>query len=838
VPNIFATVHLWQEQDTELGRHEMYYSQSDSRLLVASTELRVPSTDTSLHIEITPGRASYAPRDTVTFTLRVTDHLSRPVAAEVSLALVDEAIFALSEELGPTIHEAFYHPREHIVRTYDALALQRYLAYPNGRGGGGGDGDLGGDPRSDFPDTAAWLPVLRTDANGELVVALTLPDSLTRWRLTAKAVTADTRVGAAHIGVVTQQEVVVRPILPRTLTAGDEVALSALVHNYAQVSQTLRISLTARPSNTLVLAAAPPHTLTLSSGERGVVGWTATAAGAGTAEVVVQAAVDGAIEDAVLLPLEVRPLAVPEVDTQVGRFEDTLTTTVVMPPEALAMSTLRLELSRSIAGTLLEGLKYLTGYPYGCVEQTMSRALPNAVVGRALNRLGVADPTLQADLPDKINASLQRLYGYQHNDGGWGWWYDDSTDPYQTAWVVFGLATTAEAGYEVDPDVIQQGVDWLDAHLEGMDPRTRAYALYSLAVAGSPNVTATLALVDAQADLDTFSRAGLALALHAGGEDAAANAVVDELVAAAVTEPGVAYWSGDAYEGHYYDKTMASDTRNTAQALDALVRIRPDDPLIPDVVRWLMAQRRQHGWGSTNETAHAIIALTDHLLATSFSEAAASTAYAVELNGEVLVEGTLGRGEPAVTLELPASALRQGENALRLVKEGGVRQLYYVVSRRVYRAQEAIASSGAVKVTRTYLDAKTSNPVDQVAPGDLVKVELHVIMPEDAAYIIVEDPLPGGLEGLNTRLNTTQHIEDVYHVPRFYWQEYGYNHKEVHGDHVSFFVTDFPQGARTFIYYARAVHAGSFNVLPTEITGMYDRTVWGRTASHTFVVAE
>ena len=86
------------------------------------------------------------------------------------------------------------------------------------------------------------------------------------------------------------------------------------------------------------------------------------------------------------------------------------------------MSGLHLELSRSIAGTLLEGLEYLTGFPYGCVEQTMSRALPNAVVGRALNQLGVTDPTLQAGLPPKINASVQRLYGYQHNDGGWGWW--------------------------------------------------------------------------------------------------------------------------------------------------------------------------------------------------------------------------------------------------------------------------------------------------------------------------------------------------------------------------------------------------------------------------------
>jgi alpha-2-macroglobulin len=64
-----------------------------------------------------------------------------------------------------------------------------------------------------------------------------------------------------------------------------------------------------------------------------------------------------------------------------------------------------------------------------------------------------------ADLPPKINAGLQRLYGFQHNDGGWGWWYDDRTDAYQTAWVVFGLAVTAEAGYEVDAQVIERGAE-------------------------------------------------------------------------------------------------------------------------------------------------------------------------------------------------------------------------------------------------------------------------------------------------------------------------------------------------------------------------------------------
>ena len=83
-----------------------------------------------------------------------------------------------------------------------------------GGGGGGGGGDLAGNPRSNFPDTAEWVPVLHTDYNGETSVTITLPDNLTSWRLTAKAVTADTQVGETYTNITTSQEIVVRPILP------------------------------------------------------------------------------------------------------------------------------------------------------------------------------------------------------------------------------------------------------------------------------------------------------------------------------------------------------------------------------------------------------------------------------------------------------------------------------------------------------------------------------------------------------------------------------------------------------------------------------------------------
>ena len=126
----------------------------------------------------------------------------------------------------------------------------------------------------------------------------------------------------------------------------------------------------------------------------------------------------------------------------------------------------------------------------------MSKALPNAVVGRALYQLGIGNPTLETDLPPKIYAGLQRLYGYQHNDGGWGWWYDDATHDYQTAWVIFGLAVTAEAGYEVDSDVIERGVKWMQMHMSEMDIRTQGYSLYSMAVAGYGDVPRTLEMVN------------------------------------------------------------------------------------------------------------------------------------------------------------------------------------------------------------------------------------------------------------------------------------------------------------------------------------------------------
>jgi len=546
----------------------------------------------------------------------------------------------------------------------------------------------------------------------------------------------------------------------------------------------------------------------------------------------------GAVVDAVQLPLVIHPLAVRDVHTVVGDFTGALETTFTLPVDAAGPSLVRLELSRSLAGPLLNGLHYLTGFPYGCVEQTMSKALPNAVVGRALRQLGVSDPTLQADLPAQINASVQRLYGFQHNDGGWGWWFDDQTDDYQTAWVVFGLATTAQAGYEVDLEVVARGAQWLIDRLSNMDPRTRAFALYSLAVAGHGDLDATRAAAQRASTLDPFSQAGLALALHYLGDYASARSVLSLLALSAVEQNGLVHWETGVSDGHYGAKTMSSAMRSTALALAAFVAIDPNHQLEPGIVRYLMANRREYGWGSTNETSFALLALTDHLVAKE--TATAGTEYTVELNGRAYTAGTLGHGEPAVTLEIPLADVQAGTNTLRLTQSGGGR-LYYVLSRQAYLPRASLPASGVVAITRRYLDAETGQPLTSTVPvGRLVRVVLTVDMPASASYVLVEDRLPGGLEALNESLNTTAHdsLAAWYNDTGYGWQSLGYNHKEVHGDRVSFFITELTAGQHTFNYYARAVQPGRYVALPAEAWAMYDASVWGRSPSAVLVIEQ
>ena len=130
----------------------------------------------------------------------------------------------------------------------------------------------------------------------------------------------------------------------------------------------------------------------------------------------------------------------------------------IPPGTDIRSAGMKLTVDPSLAATILSALDELVGYPYGCVEQTMSRFLPTVVVANAFIKLNapISEAT-KKDLPSMVNKGLQRLYGFQHQDGGWGWWENDGTNPFMTAYVVYGLSLAKQADYEIKDGVLNKG---------------------------------------------------------------------------------------------------------------------------------------------------------------------------------------------------------------------------------------------------------------------------------------------------------------------------------------------------------------------------------------------
>lgn len=833
-PNLFVTVNVWTANNAPAD----FTSNPGRYLRSATAALAVTPVNKRLTVTITPDQTTYAPRIAAQFQVQVTDETGKPVAAELSLALVDEAIYQLSADLTKPIYDFFYAPRPNQVESYNSFAPTRVSG---GWGGGGGGGFQPANPRWRFPDTALWLPVIATDANGVATIDLTLPDTVTRWRAVVKAVTTASQVGEATVSLTTTQTVSIRPLLPPGLTVGDRALLSALVHNDTPVSRTLTITLAlsaTQPVTALTILAPPTQVITIAPQATQLVGWPVQAVQPATVTLLVAAVTaegkDGILSDAVREPLLIRPHAIHNVAVQIGQFTGQFTTALTLPVTLTELSKVQIELNRTLAGSMLEGLGYLTGYPYGCVEQTMSRALPNAVVGRVFAQLGVGDPALAEQLPGLINAGLQQLYAFQHDDGGWGWWFDDSSDPYQTAWVLFGLAVTAEAGYEVDPGVIERGNGYLADKLLTLDAKTQAFALYSLSLTKPGTYTNVMqALSERTTDLDAFSLAALALALHQDGATTEANALVDQLVSTAIVEGDLIHWGTGDSDGAYQQKTMASAVRSTALALRALIQIRPGDEREAGIVEWLMGKRQQQGWGTTNETTFTLLALTDHLRNSTLAGAEAD--YTVWLNEAAVGQGQLAAATPLGVLTL-TQQLQPGSNTVRIAGPAD-RRLYYRITTHSYAMEAARQQAGTVTVYREYINVQSRQPITTAKAGQLVEVQLIVHLPQPTSYLLIEDRLPGGLTALNERLNS-QRVGIPTGAVQPTWQDLGYNYKEVRPERVSFFVTEVAGGERMISYLARAMVAGEFVALPTEAYAMYDEHTWGRSASNRFVVVE
>ncbi len=855
-PNVWVKVQLWKPSDNPYDWHE-------GQLLTATKLVSVPATDKRLSVEVLPDAATHAPGEEATFTLRVRDAAGRPVDAQVSLALVDKAVLALAPDRSGPIYDAFWGEWQNAVRTWSSAEIgQTYrggLEDAAGPGGGrppspGRATAPGQDksneavppaPRREFRDTAYWNATITTGPDGEAQVSLTLPDNLTTWQALARAITKASEVGQGSAELVVTQPIIADPALPRFAVQGDQFTLDVLGRNYA--GGTLDGTCVLETPG-LVQLDPGDRSLSLPFNETRSARWSVVASQVGVGTVKAQLTTPKGA-DAIELPLEVQPFTVPDRFVISGATTATTDEKFDVPFNAVPdSSTVEIRLAPGMALGVLDGIEDLVGYPYGCVEQTMSKVLPNAVVARLIQAVHLDAPEITAKLPEYMDVGLQKLYGFQNTDGSWGWWggAEATGNIYTTAYVLYGLAMVKEAGFTVEPNVQQRGLDWLAAAVQNeKDPRLQAYAGYVLAVNDREDVALAQALFDQRGKLDAFGLAALAVTLSTLGEIHKADQALDDLVARAKTTPTSAWWPlSDVPDwtkwDDYHWRSMASSEKNTAMALEALATLRPRDPLAPKAAAWLLEHRWGKAWPSTQATAFAILALTDHIVASG--ELTSDYAWTVRLDGVQVAQGRVDRGNvtgriPPVVLTGPS--LAPGPHVISFEKQGAG-TLYYTVLGQMALYYPSFAATEAegvgIQIKREYTPISGRSDAGGWHVGDVVNVRLTVDVGEDLHYALVEDRLPAGLEGLNESLGTesTKVPSDPEpgvpgRMPPWRW--WGYERKEVHDDHVTFFASYLPAGTHVFEYAARAITPGTFAARPAEAYAMYRPEVWGRSAS-------
>lgn len=900
VPNVYVSVVIVQ------GPRATGSSERVPAHKVGYAVLTVKPLPQTLNITVTPGVTRAAPGDTVTFDVKVTDAGGKPAETFFSLDLVDKAVLSLKPRTPNAILEAFYGRRGLGISTSSGLVplLNRLLmeqlkemetAFAVQEMGRGGGGELlapglpaatavaaetafapeekgrvpelppGIELREEFADTALWDATVVTDRSGQARVELKLPDNLTTWVFRAVGVTVATEVGEATAELPVCKPLMVRPVTPRFLVAGDRAQLAALVSNNTDETLNTTVSLyvtglaldTTRNTQYETTVTIPPHSETK-------VTWWVTVEDVAAANVIMSA-VAGAYSDAARPRLTTGPegtllvhrYTAPEIVGTGGQLvgEETRTEVVALPPRYDdRRGELALRLDPSLAAGMVDGLSYLEHFPYECTEQTVSRFLPNVLTYRALQKLGIRNQELEEKLPGLVQEGLEKLYLQQRSDGGWGWWSDGESKPHLTAYVVFALVKTREAGFEVRSEVVERGLAYLSGKLVGSrelrsyrEANLQAFILYVMAEAGQVDRVSgyTKDLFEHREKLSHYGRALLALTLSlADKSDPRISTLLSDLQNTAVLSATGAHWE----EADYDWWAMNTDTRSTAIILDTLARLDPQNQLIPNVVRWLMVARREGIWETTQETAWALIALTDWMAVTG--ELRGEYEYGVWLNDNSLASGavTPENVDKPVKLSVDvADLLADVGNRLTIGRGPGQGRLYYTAHLKVYLPVEEIEPlNRGIILSRRYTapdcaEGAKCPEVNEARAGEMVQVHLTIIAPHDLYYVVVEDPLPAGAEPVDTALETTSLTEQkpgLYREtkePLFWWWRW-YSRSEMRDDKVVLFADYLPAGTYEYTYTFRATHPGEYNVIPTSAYEFYFPEVFGRADGRLFVI--
>lgn len=872
-----------------------------------SIQLAVPAKPRTLAVTVSPAEHKLDPGGNTSLAIEVKDAAGAPVqGAELALVAVDESVLALTGYHLPDPLSVFYTSRgdgvstQHVRQwvnlvnpvglptTADASPYFGTLGMRGGGPGGGGEmmktavGAMPPAPsaapmmeapvarskaneheesdampdeqapttpigvRSNFDALALWAPSVRTDAAGKATVTINLPDSLTRYRVMAVAVSGADRFGSGESDVTARLPLMVRPSPPRFLNFGDAFSMPVVLQNQTDAPMTVDVAI--RGSN-LSIDAGSGRRVVVPANDRVEVLFPAEAVKAGTARWQV-AAQSGARADAASGSLPVWTPASTEAFATYGTVTDTLVVQPVTAPTDAWKEFGGLEVTTSSTQlqALTDAVVYLAEYPYGCSEQLGSRILGVAALRDVLSAFSAEGLPPPAELQSAVAADLEVLTRRQNGDGGWGFWKrDERSFPYLSLHVAHALVRAKQKGFAVNPETLDRALTYaaqIQSHLprwysEESKRSLRAYAVYVRELGGKDPSGEANALANLELPLEAQ---GWILPTLARTKSAKVAGILAGWGNVVTESAGTAHFVTGYSDGA--EVLLHSDRRVDGVLLDALLQVRPKDELIPKLVAGLLGHTTAGRWQNTNESAFVLLALDRYFRVYEgvTPDFVARAWLGADYAGD---HAFRGRTTERAELRVPMAELDGTEDLV--VQRDGTGRLYYRIGLS-YAPKELVLppADRGFTVQRRY--ASVDNPTDvrrdadgtwRVKAGARVKVTVEMATPMRRYHVALVDNLPAGFEVLNPALRGTGELPpDPSEVtgPWWWWSRPWYDHENLRDERVEAFASLLWDGVWSYSYYARATTPGSFVAPPAKAEEMYMPETFGRSAGDRVVV--
>ncbi|MGQ9665127.1 MAG: alpha-2-macroglobulin family protein [bacterium] len=844
LPNIYVCVTLLRGRVEDLSwNEEKGQDMGKPQFKIGYVNLKVDAKEKHLIVKVHSDKNEYRPRDSVSVFYEVRDYKNIPVSdCELSLFVVDLGVLNLIDFKTPEPFDYFYGTRPLSVKTIESMLNilgERSYGEKGEERGGGGAGE--GIPyREKFISTVFYKGDLKTDKTGKGRVKFVLPDNLTKFRIMLVAQTSNSQFGSAESTFVVNLPFIVTGSIPRFCRVGDKFSAGVVLHNRtnrennAEVECSIEgLKIIGENKKSIVLAA--------NTSKEVLFDFVAETTGMAVFKFNAMMAEE---RDALKLTI---PVKTPPFVEAVATFSSTVDSVLegIFVPENIYENTGGLEilLSSSILAGMKRGIDHLLDYPYGCLEQRLSRILPLIVGEEIINQFKLAVVTGR-ELRDSVQKVLDEVPQYQTYNGGFLYFKESCCPcPYLSAYTMYVLKNASDRGYKIDSETIKKGKEYLKSVLRWEDVDwtypyniyaklvTKTFCLYSLSIWGEMSEAGyATRLFERREQIPVF---GKTLLLKAGRNFGIGERFENELVREILNKIKFTATTAHFEEDELRGWTFPSPAKVTGFVIQTLTELNIDFPYKDQTIKWLVQERAKKSRPTTHENAFVFDAFQTYYR--KFEKEEPDFVASIILGEkEILRQSFKGRtNEPPKKFLFSLDQITKNELLPVKISKQGTGRLYYTLRMSYAFKENPVPFDEGFYLYKEILTLD-GKEVEQFKRGEVYKVVLHIVVPETRIFAVVEDPLPAGFEPVQVSFATEsrriqeQYRDEQYKEKGHWWGSF--DHEEGYDDRMLFFAQELFPGEHTQVYFMRAGTVGKFLAPSTKAEEMYAPDVFGATS--------